>query len=250
MAPAGHFCWSLCISFGVYVLPRFSLLASQIPASILHLCPPPPSVLSTSLIRRLITGPGGWGIIRLGLYMFAHSDHSLSFCLTHISSQRLLSPSFLYSWVISLSFIAHFHGRAAKMGCLRYCLPATSGATWRPASGGIISLRYFSLFTCGTRLLFDPALCNDHQYVCRPSPSQSWSIPAFPFFYCGLQTGKNVKAQIMCWFGVGKEKTSTGGSNWSAGKESTLHVSNPHSPASQELWDICVHLPRMSSTDQ
>lgn len=193
MAPAGDFCWSLCICVGVYDLPRFRLLVSQIPASILHLCPPPPSVLSTSLIRRLITGPGGWGIIRLGLYTFAHSDHSLSFCLTHIFSQRLLSSLFLLSWVISPAFIAHFHGTAAKMGCLRYCLPATSDDTWKPASGGIISFRYFSLFSCGTGLLFDPGLCNNHQYVCRPSPSQTCSILAFPFFYCELQTGKMSK---------------------------------------------------------
>lgn len=115
LAPAGHFCWSLCISVGVYDLPRFTLLVSQIPASILHLCPPPPSVLSTSLIRRLITGPGGWGIIRLGLYTFAHSDHSLSFCLTHISSQRLLSPSFWFSWVISL-FHRPFPWHSSKNG--------------------------------------------------------------------------------------------------------------------------------------
>lgn len=62
----------------------------------------PPSLSSTSLlsssalIKHLITGPGGWGIMRLGLYMFTHSDLHWAFpvflCLTHISSY----PSFVF----------------------------------------------------------------------------------------------------------------------------------------------------------
>lgn len=66
---------------------------------VLYPCSPPPSLylsislflsLSTSLIKHLITGPGGCGIIRLGLYMFTHSDSHWAFpvapSLTHIFS--------------------------------------------------------------------------------------------------------------------------------------------------------------------
>lgn len=127
-----------------YSLHQFRLLPCRIAASVL-LCLLPSSLLSTSLIKRLITGPGGWEIIRLGLYTCAHSDHSPSSSVWPISALNTSSlPLFLCYVPFSTSIAYFFARKTAEMG-VKFGLPTTNDAVWTQvdSSGSLFLTLYF-----------------------------------------------------------------------------------------------------------
>lgn len=130
----------VCLSVMIYS-PSFRLFLCLIAASIIHLWPPPSSVLSTSLIKHLITGPGEWGIIRLGLYTCAHSDHSPSLAV----------------WMPLLSLCFNVRSVDVWFANNRWCYLEAS-------------VRWMQFIiphtTFGMGQLFAGGLCNNHQNVC------------------------------------------------------------------------------------
>ena len=99
---------------------------------------------SPSLIKHLIRGPGGWGIMRLGLYMFTHSDLHWAFavflCLTHIS----MYPYSMFLLFMSPVSLSGFLSSPLLLPCFR-CSSSTrfvnqlSGILYTPHKKGFNS---------------------------------------------------------------------------------------------------------------
>lgn len=173
---------STCLSWCLwYPVPSLGLLLWCFAASILHLCPPPFSLLSTSLIKRLIRGPGGWGIIRLGLYTCAHSDHSRR----SLSDPYLLWTPFSFFIFMSPGFLFHFYRLFSWHSSRNESTEFWFANNWwcyLETSVKLCPVQYFWCFTYGLGQFCARVLCNGHQYVYDYS-LLSVQLP-FSFFFC------------------------------------------------------------------